>query len=74
MSRRAADIDKRFQAWADESVALNRYYIETRYPTDFPLEITPEKGEHLYRMAEDMMNFIEDRIEEAGGVLPEENA
>ena len=50
--------DSRFTKWFDESVILNRYYIETRYPADIPLELTGKAVNRAYDMAHAMYNFI----------------
>lgn len=47
-----------FTEWRDESAFLNRYYIETRYPADIPLNVTDEMLERIYRMAFEMYDFI----------------
>ena len=51
-------MDNSFVQWLDESAVLNRYYIETRYPADIPLEIDGETMESLLRMSGEMMDFI----------------
>lgn len=47
-----------FTEWKDESAFLNRYYIETRYPADIPLEVTGEMLKKIYHMAYEMYEFI----------------
>ena len=42
----------------DESASLNRYYIETRYPTDLGFDVEDEELDKIYRMAEAMYRFI----------------
>lgn len=51
-------MDGGFVQWIDESAVLNRYYIETRYPADIPLEIDGETMKSLVAMCSDMMDFI----------------
>lgn len=58
LCRQAVKHDARFTEWLDESAALNRYYIETRYPADIPLVLTKEKVAGVYAMAERMYRFI----------------
>ncbi len=58
LCRSACKIDGKFNEWLDESTALNRYYIETRYPTDVGFDITDSELEKVYRMAHDMYVFI----------------
>ena len=58
LCRRATGIEPRFSQWLDESAALNRYYIETRYPTDIPTEIQKDEMERISRMTEELFGFI----------------
>lgn len=62
LCRMAQKVDPRFTDWLDESAALNRLYIETRYPADLPLEIDDERLFRLYKMAGDMFAFIDAEI------------
>lgn len=62
LCRQAMKSDHHFLEWLDESAALNRYYIETRYPADIPVALTPEKVGQVYRMAGSMYRFICDEI------------
>jgi HEPN domain-containing protein len=68
LCRQAVKEDKRFSEWLDESAALNRYYIETRYPSDTPLALTRGGVELLYSMAQRMYGFICSEV----GMLPGE--
>ena len=65
LCRQAMRHDARFNEWLDESAALNRYYIETRYPSDLPLELSVQQVETLYGMAKRMFEVI--TTEEEGG-------
>jgi HEPN domain-containing protein len=58
LCRQAIKSDRRFTEWLDESVILNRYYIETRYPADMPLELTSKTVNRAYDMARAMYRFI----------------
>lgn len=58
LCKQAIRSDPRFQEWLDESAALNRYYIETRYPADIPVAMTAERVERAFAMAESMYEFI----------------
>jgi len=58
LCRKALRYDRTFQEWLDESAALNKYYIETRYPADIPMELTHEKVDKAYKMAKQMYTFI----------------
>jgi HEPN domain-containing protein len=58
LCRQAIKSDRRFTQWLDESVVLNRYYIETRYPADIPLELNSIAVSSAYEMARAMYRFI----------------
>ncbi len=58
LCRSACRIDRKFDEWLDESTSLNRYYIETRYPTDIGFDITDRELDKVYKMASDMYAFI----------------
>ena len=58
LCKQAAMMDNSFVQWLDESAVLNRYYIETRYPADIPLDINAETMASLIKMSGDMMEFI----------------
>lgn len=62
LCRSACKSDRKFDDWLDESMALNRYYIETRYPTDAGFDVDDEELDTVYRMAKDMYEFIFDVI------------
>lgn len=41
----------------DECIELNNYYIQTRYPPDFPLDIDKAKAKKLARFAKEIYVF-----------------
>ena len=58
LCRNAARCDSAFEDWLDESAAMARLYIETRYPSDRQQTFTAERLRAILKMAEDMYNFI----------------
>ncbi len=58
LCKQAAMMDEGFIQWIDESAVLNRYYIETRYPADIPLEIDSAQMKTLMNMSGNMLEFI----------------
>lgn len=58
LCRQAMKYDHHFIEWLDESAVLNKFYIETRYPSDIPLELVPEQIQKVYEMAKSMYKFI----------------
>ena len=62
LCRQAAKFDPIFLEYVDESTILNDYYIETRYPTDIPTDVTDEQMTSLYVIAERMFSTITKEI------------
>lgn len=54
--------DRTFESWLEKSSALNRYYIESRYPADIPMEVDEETKLSLLGATEEMLEFICDEI------------
>jgi HEPN domain-containing protein len=50
--RQAIRLDTHFTQWLEDSAVLNRFYIETRYPADIPLEIKKSYVQKVYHIAE----------------------
>ncbi len=64
LCRQALRYDRAFAQWLDESATLNRYYIETRYPTDVPFTITRDRIRFICKTAREMYDFICLQVEE----------
>ena len=62
LCRQAIKSDRRFLEWLDESAVLNRFYIETRYPSDTPLNFDRATVVKAYNMARAMYRFICDEV------------
>ena len=58
LCKQAALLDDSFIGWIDESAVLNRYYIETRYPADIPLELDGNGCRALVDMSLEIMDYI----------------
>ena len=58
LCRQAIGQDKVFTQWLDESAQLNRYYIETRYPSDSAFEMDMDSVQKVYMTAKEMLDFI----------------
>lgn len=54
LTRQAARADRRFEKFVERSPLFNRYYIETRYPTDLPFEIEPTELREAISLAEEV--------------------
>lgn len=62
LCKQAIQIDPHFEQWLIKCTSLNRYYIETRYPADIPLEIDTDTADALMDSTGEMLNFIADQI------------
>ncbi len=60
LCRSAAKIEHGFVDWIDECITLNNYYVQTRYPPDFPLNIDKEKTMRLVKFAQGFYKFTFD--------------
>ena len=58
LCRQAAMLELFFEDYLEKSAALNNLYIETRYPTDLPLDISEREVRSYLTMAEDMFAAI----------------
>lgn len=62
LCKQAMAIDDHFREYLRDSASLNKYYIETRYPADFPLDINCETIQNLFEITTKMLNFISEHI------------
>lgn len=56
--------DQGFNEFFDSSAELDAYYIETRYPADFPLNISKKEAENCVISAKEILMFIKKKIGE----------
>lgn len=57
LCKTASKVNSDFFEWIDECIALNNYYIQTRYPPDFPLELDQQEAKRLANMARELYKF-----------------
>ncbi len=57
LCKTAAKVNPLFFDWVDECIALNNYYIQTRYPPDFPLVLDKQTAKKLTDMAKRLYIF-----------------
>ncbi len=62
LCKQAMQLDEHFRDYIKDSVALNRYYIETRYPADIPLDIDYDTIQEIFDITAQMLDFICDAI------------
>ena len=62
LCRQASKYHIAFREWLNKSAEMNRLYIETRYPSDVELTLSPAEAQELYSTAEQMYTFVCDEI------------
>jgi len=62
LCKQAMLMDEHFREYIKDSVALNKYYIETRYPADIPFDIDFDTIQNLFSITSKMLDFICDEI------------
>ena len=62
LCKQAAMLDEGFKQWISKSTSLNRYYIETRYPADIPVDISYETAQEILEATEELIDYSCERI------------
>ncbi len=62
LCKQAIQTSDQFRKYLGDSVKLNKYYIETRYPADKPIEVDHETITKLFDITGEMLDFICDEI------------
>ena len=60
--RLCAKVDKEFLDLKENCKILDPYYIETRYPLDFPIEYSKEQSEQVVDLAGEVLGFVKRKI------------
>ncbi len=58
LCKQAMQYDQNFEKWLEESTAINKFYIETRYPSDIMIDITTEMLSELIESTSGILEFI----------------
>lgn len=62
LCKQVVKFDPAFRPFLDETAGLNRLYIETRYPSDSGLVLSPETAREVYVFAEKLYALICERV------------
>ena len=54
--------DPHFEQWLEKCTMLNKYYIETRYPADIPLDIDTQTICVIMDATTEILTFITEQI------------
>lgn len=66
LCRQAVKYNPEFRRWLEDCAEMNRLYIETRYPSDDDVHVTPAMLDTYYATAQSLYDFICDLIYEYG--------
>jgi len=58
LCKKSASHNKGFEQFYDDCKFLNAFYIEARYPMDFPVNIKDEDGERTFDIADRVIRFV----------------
>lgn len=62
LCKKAIAFEPYFKEFLKDCAYVNQYYIETRYPADFPLEVSDEEAEECIKLAERIYQYISVKI------------
>lgn len=62
LCKQAVLMDQTFRKWIEPSVNLNKFYIETRYPADIPIDIDTDTINTIMDNTTQMLEFITEQI------------
>jgi HEPN domain-containing protein len=62
LCKQAALLDSGFTPWLSRCAALNRFYIETRYPADIPAEMPVSAAKEILSDTDDIMEYVCDAL------------
>jgi HEPN domain-containing protein len=58
LCKQAMQYDRNFEKWLAKSTAVNKFYIETRYPSDIMSDITTELLNDLIESTSQILEFV----------------
>lgn len=63
LCKQASAMDTTFKTFLKDCAYVNQYYIETRYPADFPLEVSDEEALECLAIAKRILDYISNVIQ-----------
>ena len=58
LCKQAVLVDRHFKDYINDCASLSRYYIETRYPADIPIDIDTDTIQQLYYTCTEILEYI----------------
>jgi HEPN domain-containing protein len=62
LCKQAMNCDEHFIQWLTQCTLLNKYYIETRYPADIPLEVDLKTVTSIIECTAELLDFITEQL------------
>ncbi|UNC91389.1 HEPN domain-containing protein [Candidatus Contubernalis alkaliaceticus] len=63
LNKVCSQLDRDFSAFRADSITLNKYYMKTRYPADFPLQVSEDQAKEFVFIAEQILQKVEEKIQ-----------
>jgi len=63
LARQCIIRDSGFERITDDAEYLNTYYIETRYPVQWPIDFSKSEASSAFQAAESIRNFLSKKLE-----------
>ncbi len=63
LNKVCSKLDRDFASFRKDSIKLNKYYMRTRYPADFPLHVSEEEAKTFIYKAEQILKAVEEKIQ-----------
>jgi len=60
LCKKAMDFNPNFKDFLKDCAFVNAFYVETRYPSEDPLNVTEEEVLMCLKIAKDIMEYIDD--------------
>lgn len=62
LCKKSIELDTEFKIFLKDCAYINQFYIETRYPADFPMEMTKEEAEECILITEKIFAEVSKKL------------
>ncbi|MDO9574171.1 MAG: HEPN domain-containing protein [Candidatus Contubernalis sp.] len=63
LNKMCSQLDRDFMAFRADSITLNKYYMKTRYPADFSLQVSENQAKDFVAKADQILQSVEEKIQ-----------
>lgn len=67
LCKKAIEFDKGFKDFIKDCAFVNAYYIETRYPSEDPFNVTGEEVQICFSIVDNIVRFIDKLVKDEEG-------